>query len=44
MAAEGLEAPVSIAWTDAASVLQAIFWISFVFLFALGYSHGNKVI
>lgn len=34
---------MTIAWTDAASVLQVIYWTSFVFLFALGYSHGNKV-
>jgi hypothetical protein len=31
-------------WTNAANLLQAIYWSSFVFLFALGYSHGNRLV
>ncbi len=31
-------------WTNVAHVAQAIYWTCFVFLFALGYSHGNKLV
>lgn len=31
-------------WTNVAHVAQAIYWTGFVFLFALGYSHGNRMV
>lgn len=31
-------------WTNPATVLQAMYWSMFIFLFAMGYSHGNRLI
>lgn len=31
-------------WTNPADVVQAIYWTCHVFLFAVGYQMGNRVI